>query len=137
MAETQSENVTGGCLCQSIRYRADHQPTAVGYCHCRMCQRALGNTFGTWAAFNVSGFHHQAKEPRWYRSSDIAKRCFCGECGSPIAYLPDGSDTIYVWLGTLDDAYAFEPQKHFHVEGRIPWADQQIDLPVGGTTYEI
>ncbi len=132
-----SESITGGCLCQAIRYRADHKPTAVGYCHCRMCQRALGNAFGTWAAFDVGGFSHVAAEPRWHRSSDIASRCFCETCGSPIAYLPDGSDTIYVWLGTLDEAYAFEPQMHFHVESRIPWADQNSGLPVGGTTYEV
>ena len=136
MSETPA-NISGGCLCQSVRYRADHLPSTVGYCHCRMCQRSLGNTFGTWAAFNTSGFKHVGKEPRWYRSSDIAARCFCETCGSPIAYLPDDSDTIYVWLGTLDQAYAFKPQKHFHTESRIPWADQQSDLPGGATTYEV
>lgn len=135
--EQKPAKITGGCLCQSVRYEADHQPTDVGYCHCRMCQRALGNTFGTWAAFNVDGYSQVGKEPRWHRSSDIAKRCFCEECGSPIAYLPDGSETIYVWLGTLDDAYAFEPQQHLHVESRIPWADQHSELPVGETTYEV
>lgn len=125
---------TGGCLCQSVLYEADHLPTATGYCHCRMCQRALGNTFGTWAAFRIEGFRYTEKDPRWHRSSDIASRCFCSSCGSPIAYLPDGSEEIYVWLGTLDNAVSFRPEKHYHIESRIPWADQQSDLPVVVTT---
>ena len=133
----QQEKITGGCLCQSVRYEADHQPVDTGYCHCRMCQRALGNVFGTWAAFRLEGFRYLKGKPRWYRSSDIAERCFCDNCGSPIAYLPEGSEVLYVWLGTLDHAYAYKPQKHYHIEGRIPWADQQIDLPVGPTTYEM
>ncbi len=135
--KTNGVRITGGCLCQKVRYAADHEPTATGYCHCRMCQRALGNTFGTWAAFRLDGFEQTGEEPSWHRSSDIASRCFCGTCGSPIAYLPKDSDVIYVWLGTLDDAGRYKPQMHYHVESRIAWADQQSDLPVGGTTYEI
>ena len=132
-----AKQITGGCLCQSVRYRADQPPTAAGYCHCRMCQKALGNLFGTWVAFDLEGFSQTGKEPRWHRSSDIAQRCFCEECGSPIAYLPEGSDTIYVWMGTVDEVHAFEPEAHYHVESRIPWVNQHDHLPVGDTTYEV
>ena len=98
-----SKQITGGCLCQSVRYRADQPPTAAGYCHCRMCQKALGNLFGTWVAFDLENFAHTGKEPRWHRSSEIAQRCFCGECGSPIIKRVESKlDSVRLRLGTLD-----------------------------------
>ena len=77
--KTNGVRITGGCLCQKVRYAADHAPTATGYCHCRMCQRALGNTFGTWAAVRLDGFEQTGEEPSWHRSSDgfsVPECCF-------------------------------------------------------------
>ncbi len=43
--------ITGGCLCGAVRYEADEPPYQVGYCHCRRCQKGMGNIFGTAALF--------------------------------------------------------------------------------------
>jgi len=47
------EKTTGGCLCGAVRYESTKPPIWVGYCHCRMCQKAYGNLFGIFAAFSV------------------------------------------------------------------------------------
>ena len=43
---------TGGCQCGMIRYKVrgpPFEPTTV--CHCRMCQKAMGNVFGVFVPF--------------------------------------------------------------------------------------
>jgi hypothetical protein len=32
--------IEGGCLCGKVRYSADVEPTFVGVCHCKNCQKA-------------------------------------------------------------------------------------------------
>ena len=39
---------------------------------------------------------------KWYRSSDIAVRGFCGECGSTLFWQSDGRDYVAIAAGTVD-----------------------------------
>ncbi len=48
--------ITGGCMCGAIRYEATEPPQEVGYCHCRMCQKATGNLFYPYATFRSDAF---------------------------------------------------------------------------------
>ena len=36
-------DVTGGCQCGAVRYAARLAGDEAYWCHCRMCQRAVGN----------------------------------------------------------------------------------------------
>ena len=121
--------ITGGCLCGAIRYEADDLPYEAGYCHCRSCQKSLGNLFGASVFFKHADVRFISKEPAWFSSSDIVKRGFCAECGSPIAYQRNDSDVFVIWIGTLDEPAAFEPQVHYWSESKIPWDDIQANLP--------
>ncbi len=71
--------ITGGCLCGAIRYEADELPYEAGYCHCRSCQKSLGNLFGASVFFKHADVRFISKEPAWFSSSDIVKRGFCAE----------------------------------------------------------
>ncbi len=122
--------VEGGCLCGAVRYSLSQPPHNAGYCHCRMCQRALGNLFGAWIMTKNEYLRYPKNEPNWYSASDTARRGFCGECGSPIIWQPEGKDFAAIWIGTLDDPTAYVPQGHWHTEGKIPWVDIHGDLPV-------
>ena len=121
--------VTGGCLCGAVRYEADKPPFKAGYCHCRMCQKSLGNLFGAFVSFKPADFRFVSKEPAWYESSDVVKRGFCANCGSPIIYQRNDADFLVIWIGTLDEPDAFEPQAHVWTESKISWVDIQANLP--------
>ena len=46
MAEaTRAPVLTGGCQCGAVRYALYAEPGSVDICHCRMCQKAVGNLF--------------------------------------------------------------------------------------------
>lgn len=57
--------VTGGCLCGAMRYEADQPPHQVGYCHCDMCKKSVGNVFGTAAFIMLEQFRYTGEEPAW------------------------------------------------------------------------
>jgi len=124
----EPEKVTGGCLCGAIRYESDQPPYQVGYCHCDMCKKSLGNIFMTAAFFKHEHFRFVSEEPNWYASSTVAKRGFCARCGSPVAWQHSEADQISISVGTLDSPEKFEPQVHWNLEKKITWVDIHANL---------
>ncbi len=123
-------SITGGCLCGAIRYESTKAPHNAGYCHCTMCQKGLGNLFGTFVSFKTASFRYLTHEPNWYVRSDRIKRGFCGICGSPIAYQQPDTDQVAIWIGTLDDPESYEPRVHVHTDTKISWVDIHPNLPM-------
>ncbi len=121
--------LTGGCLCGSVRYEARPQHREGYYCHCRMCQLAFGNTRAAFVNLLKSQVTWLAP-PTWYASSRIAKRGFCGTCGSPLTYenevLPD---EIHLLAGALSDPSGVKPSAHIVVKEQLPWFDAADELP--------
>ncbi len=64
-----------------------------------------------------------------FLSSDIAKRGFCAQCGTPLTYEGSGSDHVSVTLGSLDDPGAIEPRTQLGVESRVSWLIGSLNLP--------
>src|SRR5690606_33743278 len=80
---TMADAHTGGCQCGAVRFRV----TRLGrpsICHCRMCQKAFGGFFGPLVTAHNATWTRG--EPKWFQSSNAARRAFCGDCGTPLAY---------------------------------------------------
>lgn len=93
-------------------------------CHCRYCQRATGGVAAALKQVPRAAVAWTAAEPERYRSSPIAARAFCGECGTPLTYEGDGSDGMDLTVGSFDEPYRFRPVEHSGVEGRHDaWVD--------------
>ena len=45
------EPIMGGCLCKKIKFKSNSKPKWISVCHCRMCQKAYGNTSAVFVAF--------------------------------------------------------------------------------------
>jgi hypothetical protein len=124
--------LTGHCLCGGVAFRVVAPVRDVHHCHCAMCRRATGAAFATlvWVqrdAVAWSGF------PARYRSSRIATRGFCQNCGTSMSLEYDGSDQIALLIGAFDAPGALKPSHHYGIESRLPWADIGAALP-GKTT---
>src|SRR5215470_6386942 len=84
----------GGCQCGRIRYTAMASTNDAYYCHCRMCQRAVGNVFAAFFDVKVADVTWDRGVPAYYESSKIARRGFCPSCGTPLTFQYHGSENI-------------------------------------------
>lgn len=121
--------ITGGCLCGAVRYQSTAPPQKTGYCHCRMCQRVTGAPVAVGVYFRCDTFQVVQGQPRYYRSSAIAERGFCENCGSRLIYRELDSDSISVEVGSLDRPEAAPPSYHIGIESQIPWFEIDDQLP--------
>ncbi|MEM8553415.1 MAG: GFA family protein [Pseudomonadota bacterium] len=100
--------LTGRCLCGAVEITVDGDfIAAVGVCHCGLCQRWTGNTWGSFEAtakaVTVQG------EVAKYASTSFSERGFCPKCGTHL-YLRNtvGEDDPYDLLpGIFEGAAEF------------------------------
>jgi len=111
--------LTGGCLCGAVRFEARPANRDGYYCHCRMCQLAFGNTRAAFINLRKDDVRWLAAEPTWYASSKIARRGFCGRCGTPLSFQYIDSERMDLSVGSFDDPALLRPVSHFAVESRI------------------
>ena len=113
--------ITGGCACGTVRYESSVVPCEVHFCHCRMCQKALGNVFGVFGSIPRNSLRFTTGVPATYRSSPHAERGFCPTCGTPLSFRYLKSDWIAIAIGTLDQPDQVRPEAHWGIESQIPW----------------
>jgi hypothetical protein len=87
--------------------------------------------------FGLAGFTYTKGTAKLFRSSNLAQRGFCADCGSPLIFLFDNDIEIWVLLGSLDrpDAWPFTKDAawgmvvHTQTDSRVPWHVISDDLP--------
>jgi len=121
--------LTGGCLCGQVRYEARPEHRDGYYCHCRMCQLAFGNTRAAFLNLRKDEVRWTAAPPTYYASSKIARRGFCGHCGTPLSFEYLDSERLDLSVGSLDDPSVLTPSTHFAVESRIANWHAEDGLP--------
>jgi hypothetical protein len=126
--------ITGGCQCGAVRYAVSAPLTNVHLCHCRMCQRAVGNAFAALAAAPREALTWTKGAPAAFRSSNLATRGFCRDCGTPLTFAYDHAARISLTLGSLDDPEAAPIQAHYGVESRLSWLKLCDGLPATETS---
>jgi hypothetical protein len=112
----QTTEMTGGCLCRAVRYRVDGPLTPVVYCHCSQCRRTSGHFVAATAAPHERLTLTEQSGLAWYRSSDIARRGFCRECGSSVFWEPSHGKYMAVMAGTLDAPTGLISQEHIYTD---------------------
>ncbi|WP_428982533.1 GFA family protein [Oricola indica] len=116
-----AEEITGGCQCGAVRYRVETELDNPHLCHCRMCQKAAGNYFMPLAGAAREAVMVTRGDPGWFHSSDIVRRGFCRDCGTPLFFDPVDSGHMLVTLGSLDDPSRYKPVSEDSVESRVPF----------------
>jgi len=130
-----SAPLTGGCQCGAIRYVLDQEPVDVHVCHCRMCQKASGGPFAVIVPVPKTAFRVTRGEFSYFRSSDIARRGFCRDCGTPLSHdFPDGPN-IGVLVGTLDEPDRAPPVSQYGNESRVAWYPEFVNVPGTHPTF--
>lgn len=117
---------TGGCQCGAIRFEIHGALGRASICHCRMCQKAMGNAFAPLVGARDLRWVRGA--PQRFRSSNLVQRGFCAECGTPLTYEPDGHG-VEIAIMTLDDPSDVVPVVQMGTDARLPWCAAIGELP--------
>ncbi len=119
-----TEAHTGGCQCGAVRFRVNELGRA-SVCYCRMCQKATAGLGGFYA--NAKDFEWTRGAPKYFVSSNVAKRGFCGDCGTPLTFESGGVAALSIVA--FDQPGDIAPAVQLAPEARIPWRDDLTDLP--------
>lgn len=122
-------NLTGGCQCGAVRYEWRTRPAHASVCYCRMCQKASGQALMGFAGGKREHLSWTRGRPALFKSSNLAERGFCRDCGTPLTYAFEGSGHISVTINSLDDPDAMPPTRQYGVESKVAWFDAIQALP--------
>ena len=124
-----SDVATGGCLCGAVRYEVARPLRDVVVCHCEMCRKAHGHIGAYTAAPKHALRVTEARGLKWYASSPIARRGFCGECGSTLFWEGKNRDTISIAAGALDGATGLRTAIQIHSDSAGDYYDIDPRVP--------
>lgn len=110
------EKVTsGGCLCGAVRYEIKGPLRNVVNCHCSMCQKLHG-VFGAHSKALKKNINiTNAAGLSWFKTSEVAQRGFCRECGSSLFWEPFDLDATGIIAGSLDGQTGLKTMGHIFV----------------------
>jgi hypothetical protein len=122
---------SGGCQCGAVRFRVEGPLGDASVCHCRMCQKAFGAFYAPLVSVREAKLSWTRGEPKRFQSSNVARRGFCAECGTPLTYeAPDG---IALAIGAFDEPEEIAPAIQWGIEAKLPYVDDIPALPGEGT----
>jgi hypothetical protein len=124
MAQSERAIHAGGCQCGAVRFQVKLLGRA-SICHCRMCQKAFGGFFGPLVTAHDASWTRGA--PKWFQSSNSARRGFCAECGTPLAY--ETKFGLELAIGAFDDPTVAAPVIQVNLNDRLPFFAGLTGLP--------
>ena len=110
---------TGGCQCGAVRFSTLGPLGEASVCYCRMCQKATGGAFGLFVRVDSDRLTWTRGAPKYFVSSNVAKRGFCGDCGTPLTWEYEG--WIDLTVASFDQAAEIEPVVQMAVGAQYPW----------------
>ena len=120
---------SGGCLCGAVRYEVRGAFGELHACHCGQCRRQSGHFVVAASVARADFALTESRGLKWYRSSDRARRGFCGECGSALFWEDDGGEEISLSVGSLDQPTGLALQKHIFVDEKADYYEISDELP--------
>jgi hypothetical protein len=131
-----SKTWSGGCQCGSVRYQTTSLVDNAHICHCRMCQKAVGNFFAALVSTPKAQLVWTRGEPKKFQSSALVERGFCEKCGTPLFYNDQQSENIGITIGSLDQPENVQLVSQDGIEGRMPWFANILSLHENGKTAD-
>ena len=98
----------GHCLCGGVRFEVHGPLRPIIYCHCTMCRRSSGHFDAATACAPRAPAPAVRAVTALVPSSAIARRGFCGTCGSQLFWEPAHGGHMSIWAGTLDTPTGLE-----------------------------
>jgi hypothetical protein len=124
MPEPPELPLTGGCVCEAVRFEISEPLLGALYCHCKRCQRRTGTAFSLTALTVPGSLRVTAGDElvRTWAPPDGWVKAFCGECGSQLYTThPQQAELVAVRMGALDADPQIRPSVHQFTDYAAPW----------------
>ena len=125
---------SGGCQCGAVRFHATELKDNPHLCHCRMCQKAMGNLFAALVGVKGEDLTWTRGEAATFRSSEHVDRGFCRDCGTPLAY--ETKFGLELAIGAFDDPTVAAPVIQVNPHDKLPFFESITSLPLRSDTDE-
>lgn len=120
----------GSCLCGSVAYEVDCEPTAIVHCHCETCRKAHSAAFSSVMPIADKDFRwtRGAEFLNSFESSPGKDRYFCTRCGSQLIAERKEANLILLRVGCLDTKVTLKPDAHIWRSDAAPWYDPDHEI---------
>ncbi|MEP6892815.1 MAG: GFA family protein [Gaiellaceae bacterium] len=117
--------LTGGCLCDGVRFEITAEPVVASYCHCGRCQKRTGTAASVSMRIAPGSLRIVSGEDL-IRAFDAGSggflKAFCSSCGGALwSQSPENPEVRSVRLGTFDSDPGIRPSYRQFVAYAAPW----------------
>jgi hypothetical protein len=116
--------LTGECLCGSVKFSADDKFKVFYQCHCKQCQQLTGSAFASNIITdpdNIEWLSGQDSITIYEHSSRVFSKSFCKVCGSAVPFLNKTKTSLIVPAGSLNQLPNIQVQANIFVSEEACW----------------
>ncbi len=125
--------LTGGCLCKAVRYRASEAPILARACWCRACQYIGSGSNTVNAMFRTEAVRVEGELREYVMVADsgnVMHWKFCPTCGTHVLLTSERRPHFTtIRIGTLDDPEQVRPAVTIWTSAAPSWAPIDPSLP--------
>lgn len=129
MLSKYSNNKIISCLCKGVKFKVRGQLRHVINCHCTQCMKTHGNYAAYTACLEKNITFINKKSIKWYKSSKIAKRGFCSNCGASIFYKTNNSKSISISAGLFKNPTKLKTNSNIFTKGKLDYYKLDNNIP--------
>lgn len=127
---SNSQAVSGSCLCGRVSLSVENLNRHVVACHCQQCRKQTGHFVAATRADNSQLSIEGGDNLTWYKASEEAERGFCRHCGSLLMWRELNSNHTSIMAGCLDKPTGLTIERHIFVDDKGDYYDINDGLPV-------
>lgn len=125
--------ITGGCYCGAIRYRATAAPVVAAHCQCTHCRKFSSAGHSSHLAVPMAATSITGEASSYDVKADsgnTVSRSFCPTCGAQVYSTNSGmAELVFLRAPSLDDPSLFQPQLVVYTGSAVPWDHMDPALP--------
>ena len=125
----ETKDVSGGCYCGKVRYRAKLVSSEITECHCSQCRKQSGHRYATTGTKSGDVEIEGAENITWFRASSSAERGFCSACGSHLFWRSSTNDEMAILAASIDEPTGLRLVGHIFVEDKADYYKITDGLP--------
>ena len=121
--------ITASCLCKGVSIYIKGQLRPVINCHCIQCTKTHGNFAAYTNVLDENVIFKSKKTLKWFNSSFKARRGFCNKCGSSVFYKKNGSKSVSLSAGLLQNPTNLKTISHIFLHNKRDYYRLTDKLP--------